>query len=65
MIIQTSTKRFEKELSLMYKRGKDIQKLKKVTDLLVENINSGVDHHLLLPMKYRLHKIVNHNDGCL
>ena len=38
MILQTSTKRFEKELLLMYKRGKDIKKLIKVTDLLVENI---------------------------
>jgi mRNA interferase YafQ len=59
MIIQTSTKRFEKELSNMCKRGKDIQKLITVIDLLVKNINDGAEHHLLLPKKYCLHKIVN------
>jgi len=59
MILQTSTKRFEKELTLMHKRGKDIKKLIKVTDLLVENINAGIAHHLLLPPKYCLHKIIN------
>ncbi|MCC8406880.1 MAG: type II toxin-antitoxin system YafQ family toxin [Rickettsia endosymbiont of Ecitomorpha arachnoides] len=59
MILQTSTKRFEKELLLMHKRGKDIKKLIKVTDLLVENIKAGIAHHLLLPPKYCLHKIIN------
>ena len=59
MIIQTSTKRFEKELVLMCKRGKDIKKLIKVTDMLVQNINSGVQPHLLLPPKYCLHKVIN------
>ena len=59
MILQTSTKRFEKELLLMHKRGKDIKKLIKVTDLLIENINVGIAPHLLLPSKYCLHKIVN------
>lgn len=59
MILQTSTKRFEKESLLMHKRGKDIKKLVKVTDLLVQNINAGMVHHLLLPPKYCLHKIVN------
>ena len=59
MILQTSTKRFEKELVLIHKRGKDIKKLIQVTDMLVENINAKVAHHLLLPPKYCLHKIIN------
>lgn len=59
MILQTSTKRFEKKLVLIHKRGKDIKKLIKVTDMLVENINAKVAHHLLLPPKYCLHKIIN------
>lgn len=62
MIIQTSAKRFEKELYTMCKRGKDVRKLIKVTDLLVKNINDGVEHHLLLPQKYCLHKIVNQSN---
>jgi hypothetical protein len=33
MIIETSTKRFEKEVVLMYKRGKDIKKLIKCKTL--------------------------------
>ncbi len=33
----------------MHKRGKDIKKLIKVTDILVEHINTKVAHHLLLP----------------
>jgi len=60
MIIQTSTNRFEKELTLMCKRGKSIKKLINVIGLLVNNVNDGLPHHLLLPAKYRLHKIVNH-----
>lgn len=59
MIKQTATKRFEKELSLMCKRGKKIEKLIKLTDCLVTNINDGVEHHLLLPPRYSLHKVVN------
>ncbi|KJW02929.1 mRNA interferase YafQ [Rickettsia endosymbiont of Ixodes pacificus] len=43
----------------MYKRGKDIKKLIKVTDLLVENIKAGIAHHLLLPTKYCYIKIIN------
>ncbi|WP_367364512.1 type II toxin-antitoxin system YafQ family toxin [Candidatus Tisiphia endosymbiont of Nedyus quadrimaculatus] len=62
MIIQSATRRFEKELSIMHKRGKNITKLIETTDLLVKNINEGVEHHLLLPTKYCLHKIVNMNN---
>jgi mRNA interferase YafQ len=35
------------------------KKLITITDLLVKNINSGIEHHLLLPSKYCLHKIAN------
>lgn len=57
MILQTSTNQFERELVLMCKRGKDVDKLIKVIDVLICNVNAGVKHHLLLPSKNRLHKL--------
>lgn len=57
MIKIDRTKRFKKEFDLMLRRGKDSKKFTNVLGLLVENINKGISHHLLLPEKCCLHKL--------
>ncbi len=57
------TKLFKKEFDLALRRGKDSTKFKKTLDILVNNINKGMEHHLLLPEKYRLHKLSGQYSG--
>jgi len=52
-----STNTFDKSLKRMLKRGKNRKKLHKFIDLMEEGVNKGIDHYLLLPHKYRLHKL--------
>ncbi|WP_342279107.1 type II toxin-antitoxin system YafQ family toxin [Candidatus Tisiphia endosymbiont of Myopa tessellatipennis] len=54
-----STNKFDKEFKLMLKRGKDRKKLDKFIDLIEKGLNQDVEYHLLLPNKYRLHKLSN------
>lgn len=58
-----TTNAFEKELKLMRKRGKDLNKLQALLELIKDNAHKGVEHHLLLPEKYRLHKLVGNYNG--
>lgn len=59
MLKITETNLYKKELKLMLKRGKKAQKIFEIINLLVDNINKGLEHHLSLPEKYRLHKLTN------
>jgi mRNA interferase YafQ len=52
-----ATNTYEKELKLMLKRGKNFNKLLVSLNLIRDNANNGIEHHLLLPEKYRLHKL--------
>jgi len=64
MIEVERTNCFKKEFKLMLKRGKNPQKFKALIDLLVDNANKGIEHHLLLPEKYCLHKLLGkHNNS--
>ena len=58
MIKTVATNRYEKELKLMIKRGKDLNKLDYLLEILEANINKKIEHHLLLPEKYYLHKLI-------
>lgn len=57
MIELVSTNLYKKELKLMFKRGKSAQKIFDVINLLLDNTNRGLEPHLLLPAKYKLHKL--------
>jgi mRNA interferase YafQ len=63
MIKTVATNRYEKELKLMIKRGKDLNKLDYLLEILEDNINKGIEHHLLLPEKYCLHKLIGKYKG--
>lgn len=63
MIKTVATNRYEKELKLMIKRGKDLDKLDYLLEILEANINKGIEHHLLLPEKYCLHKLIGKYKG--
>ncbi len=63
MIRTVATNRYEKELKLMIKRGKDLNKLDYLLEILEANINKGIEHHLLLPEKYCLHKLIGKYKG--
>ena len=63
MIDVQRTKRFKKEFDLMLKRGKNEQKFKILFDLLMDNVNKDIKHHLLLPDKYSLHKLSGRYNG--
>ena len=63
MIKTVATNRYEKELKLMIKRGKDLNKLDYLLEILEANINKGIEHHLLLPEKYCLHKLIGKYKG--
>jgi mRNA interferase YafQ len=58
-----TTNAYDKELKLMLKRGKDSNKLLTTLNLILENADKGVEHHLLLPEKYRLHKLTGKYTG--
>jgi mRNA interferase YafQ len=51
------TNLYKKELKLILKRGKKVKKIFDVVNLLLDNANKGIEHHLLLPTKYSLHKL--------
>lgn len=63
MIKTVATNRYEKELKLMIKRGKDLNKLDYLLEILEANINKEIEHHLLLPEKYYLHKLIGKYKG--
>jgi mRNA interferase YafQ len=63
MIKTVATNRYEKELKLMIKRGKDLNKLDYLLEILEANINKGIEHHLLLTEKYSLHKLIGKYKG--
>ena len=63
MIKTVATNRYEKELKLMIKRVKDLNKLDYLLEILEANINKGIEHHLLLPEKYCLHKLIGKYKG--
>lgn len=52
-----STNQFDKDFKSMFKRGKKRENLDKVISLLLDNLNKGIEPHLLLPAKYKLHKL--------
>jgi mRNA interferase YafQ len=64
MIELVRTNLYKKELKLMLKRGKSAKKMFDVINLLLDNLNKDIEPHLLLPTKYKLHKLsgkyVNH-----
>lgn len=41
----------------MLKRGKDRKKLEQLINLIEDGVSKGLMAHLLLPSKYRLHKL--------
>ena len=51
------TNLYRKEIKLMIKRGKSTKKIYEVVKTLVDNANNCIEHHLLLPTKYKLHKL--------
>ena len=63
MLNLTKTNLYKKELKLMIKRGKDAQKIFNVINLLQHNASNGIEPHLLLPVKYKLHKISGQYSG--
>jgi mRNA interferase YafQ len=58
MLELTKTNLYKKELKLMLKRGKDGQKMFATITMILDNANRGMAHHLLLPQKYSLHKLI-------
>ncbi len=57
MIKKITTNRFEKELTSIVKRGRKVDKLLQILDLLELNINKGLSYYTLLPPQYSLHKL--------
>lgn len=43
--------------------GKDLNKLDYLLEILEANINKKIEHHLLLPEKYCLHKLIGKYKG--
>lgn len=64
MLKISETNTYRKELKLMLKRGKKVQRIFDVVKLILDNANKGIEHHLLLPEKYRLHKLSNELWDC-
>lgn len=58
------TGQYKKDFKLMCKRGKNPQKLLDIVNLLLENANKGMEYHLLLPQKHRLHKLSGQYEDC-
>lgn len=48
-----STNQFDKDFKSMFKRGKKRENLDKVISLLLDNLNKGIEPHLLLPAKHK------------
>jgi len=51
------TNLFKKNLKVMIKRGRNPEKIFKVISTLIENSNKNISHNLMLPKKYKLHKL--------
>ena len=63
MLELTKTNFYKKELKLMLKRGRDGQKMFDIITMILDNANQGVEHNLLLPEKYCLHKLIGKYKG--
>jgi len=63
MLELTKTNLYKKELKLMLKRGRDEKKMFDIITMILDNANQGVEHHLLLPEKYCLHKLIGKYKG--
>ena len=63
MLELTKTNLYKKELKLMLKRGRDGKKMFDIITMILDNANQGVEHHLLLPEKYCLHKLIGKYKG--
>ena len=63
MLELTKTNLYKKELKLMLKRGRNGQKMFDIIIMILDNANQGVEHHLLLPEKYCLHKLIGKYKG--
>jgi mRNA interferase YafQ len=63
MLELTKTNLYKKELKLMLKRGRNGQKMFDIITMILDNANQGVEHHLLLPEKYCLHKLIGKYKG--
>jgi len=63
MLELTKTNLYKKELKLMLKRGRDGQKMFDIITMILDNANQGVEHHLLLPEKCCLHKLIGKYKG--
>ena len=63
MLELTKTNLYKKELKLMLKRGRNGQKMFDIVAMILDNVNQGVEHHLLLPEKYSLHKLIGKFKG--
>ena len=57
MLELTKTNLYKKELKLMLKRGRNGQKIFDIVTMILDNANQGMEPHLLLPEKYKLHKL--------
>jgi len=63
MLELTKTNLYKKELKLMLKRGRNGQKMFDILTMILDNANQGMEHHLLLPEKYCLHKLIGKFKG--
>lgn len=63
MLELTKTNLYKKELKLMLRRGKDGQKIFDTLTMILDNATKGIEHHLLLPQKYSLHKLSGEYKG--
>ena len=63
MLELTKTNLYKKELKLMLKRGRNGQKMFDIITMILDNANQGMEHHLLLPEKYCLHKLIGKFKG--
>ncbi len=63
MLELTKTNFYKKELKLMLKRGRNGQKMFDIVAMILNNANQGMEHHLLLPEKYCLHKLIGKYKG--
>jgi mRNA interferase YafQ len=63
MLELTKTNLYKKELKLMLKRGRNGQKMFDIVTMILDNANQGMEHHLLLPEKYCLHKLIGKFKG--
>lgn len=56
-IKRVTTNRYEKDLKLTIKQGKNINKLLLILNTLISGLEGAVSHYKLLPDKYKLHRL--------